>query len=328
MKKEQKFLTEIGLIQATDGVAILKPADLYRTGDMLKEQLDKLEDYHIYFVCQRPRVRITASIKNSKSELEITLTVSGHFSDTQKTVITSPIPLESPIEKLVPENNGATFRFGMNGGIETGEYPIELLLTLLPKGISELTDLEVVYIGQAVGSSKTTRSAIDRLLSHSTLQRVLAEQAQTAWWMESVLILFSYPENPLLITKTDGRNSPTITGDADWSHFSTIRENPLSSDQLITIAEASLIRYFQPKYNKHYTGEYPTSNRKHLKDAYRLDYNAIVTEIDTEEIGVTIRSPSINSDIHHIVQFDLHDPNTRLSFFEFDGVRLDKDPTL
>lgn len=313
MKTPSKFLTEVALLQATDGVALLKPADLYRAADMIAEQLQQLDSYHIYFVCQRPRVRILNARRNETADFTLTLTVATRQGEIEKTVCFAVPPTASVVD-LIPEQNGATYRFSLRDGRETGEYPMETLQELIQEGITELSDLEVVYIGQALGT-QGDRSAFDRLLAHSTLQRVLAEQAQVAWWMESVLVLFSYPENPRLISKTDGRQAPLITGEADWAHFSSIREPPLSQAQLITIAEASLIRHFQPPYNKHYVGEYPTSNLKHLEDAYRLDYNALVTEIDTEDVRVTIRSATIPAADHHIARFDLHNPQDRRSFF-------------
>jgi len=62
---------------------------------------------------------------------------------------------------------------------------------------------------------------------------------------------------------------------------------------------------------------YPTSELQHLRDAYRLDYNAIVTEIDTEDIFVKTLSNQQAPSGHHIAKFNLHDPNKRLSFFGF-----------
>lgn len=313
MKTLSKFLTEVALLQATDGVVLLKPADLYRTADMVTEQLRQLDSYHIYFVCQRPRIRILHAHRQEAASIALTLVIATHSAETEKTVRLL-IPPDLPIANLLPEKNGANYRFELLDGSETGEYSIDHLLPLIPKGIAELSDLEVVYIGQALGT-QGNRSAFDRLLAHSTLQRVLAEQAQVAWWMESVLVLFSYPDNPRLISLTNGWQKPLITGEANWAHFSSIQANPLSQAQLVTIAEASLIRYFQPPYNKHYVGEYPTSKRKHLADAYRLDYNALVTEIDTKDVRVTIRSAAVPATDHHIARFDLHDSQDRRSFF-------------
>jgi hypothetical protein len=98
-----------------------------------------------------------------------------------------------------------------------------------------------------------------------------------------VLLLFTY-DDPQIITKMDGQGSPEIAGDEDLVHYMSIRAEPLSDAQAISIAEASLIRYFQPHYNPHFKGNYPTSDLQHLRDAYRLDYNVIITEIDTEDL--------------------------------------------
>lgn len=318
MKGEQKFLTEVALLQATNGVAVLKPSDLYRMDQMMPKQLSFLEKAHIYFVCQRPRVRITQAIKPTSTTFDLTISISNSVNETNKSFTINDMP--ENLTDMILENSGSSFRFRRDDGEETGEYPIEMLLLLPHTNTMELSDLEVVYIGQALGDNKQ-RSAMDRLLSHSTLQRVLAEQAQSSWWMETILILFTYPESPTLISKMDGRGTPKIAGNHDWDHFSTIRDSPLSDEQLTTIAEASLIKHFQPKYNKHFKGEYPTSSMKHLHDAYRLDYNAIITEIDTEDINITIRSSNHPASHHHIAQFDLHDPNDRLSFFELSGLK-------
>jgi hypothetical protein len=120
-----------------------------------------------------------------------------------------------------------------------------------------------------------------------------------------------------LVTIMDGIGSPETAGDEDEAHYKSVFEEPLSEHQLITIAEASLIRYFQPHNNTHFKGNYPTSELQHLRDAYRLDYNAIVTEIDTEDISVKTLSNQQAPSGHHIAKFDLHDPNERLSFFGF-----------
>jgi hypothetical protein len=60
LKNQQKYFSEASLLQATKGVALFKPAELERLAHAPKT-LAALEDAHIYFVCQRPRVRIDAA---------------------------------------------------------------------------------------------------------------------------------------------------------------------------------------------------------------------------------------------------------------------------
>ena len=52
MKDEQKYFSEVGLLQATKGVALLKPAELDLIADS-PSHLKEIEESHIYFVCQR-----------------------------------------------------------------------------------------------------------------------------------------------------------------------------------------------------------------------------------------------------------------------------------
>lgn len=196
----------------------------------------------------------------------------------------------------------------------TPMMPLEGLLPFAGDQLPELANLEVVYVGQAFGEDGS-RTAIDRLQSHSTLQQVLADLAQASWWMEPVLLLFTY-DTPRFILKMDGQGSPEIVGDEDLAHYMSIRSEPLSDAQAITIAEASLIRHFRPHYNTHFKGNYPTSDLQHLRDAYRLDYNAIITEIDTEDLYFSTFSKQQPAAEHHIAKFDLHNRKERLSFFE------------
>jgi hypothetical protein len=231
------------------------------------------------------------------------------------------------VTAIEPEGNGAYMvATDWQQRDITPMMPLEGLLPFAGNQLPELANLEVVYVGQAFGDSGS-RTAVDRLLSHSTLQLVLADLAHASWWMEPVLLLFTY-DTPRFIMKLDGQGSPEITGDADLAHYMSIQTEPLSEAQAISIAEASLIRYFRPHYNTHFKGNYPTSELQHLRDAYRLDYNAIITEIDTEDLYFSTFSSTRLPAGHHIAQFDLHDSKERLSFFEMrPSKKKTKEPT-
>lgn len=313
MKKQQKYYTEVSLLQATKGVILLKPAELTKIKDIAPENRPVIEDTHIYFICQRPRIRISTVSRRDSNGFVFTFTIFTSTGEISRNYTISDSNLPSDFKEVRTTDNGAYFCFSNGVTDVTPSLPPETLLKVIGEPFFELLNLEVLYIGQAYGNSGE-RSAADRLLSHSTLQEVLAAQAHTSWWMEPVILLFTY-DDPRLISKMDGRNSPEITGDADRAHFKSVYDEPLSPDHLVTIAEASLIRYFRPYYNIHFKGHYPTSEQKHLRDAYRLDYNAIITEIDTEDICISTFSEHHKPSGHHIAQFDLHDPSERFSFF-------------
>jgi hypothetical protein len=314
MKDEQKYFSEVGLLQATKGVALLKPAELDLIADS-PSHLKEIEESHIYFVCQRPRVRIVKAGSRQGNGITLTLKISTKDGEVNRDFLIPAASLQSEITNAEVEQNGTYFVFTDGSRDLTPLMSPEYLLKVADTGqLPELEKLEVVYIGQAFGDDGT-RNAIDRLKSRSTLQQVLADHAHSAWWMEPVLLLFMF-DHPQLITKMDGQGSPEITGDEDLAHHQSIRDEPLSDAQAVTIAEASLIRYFQPHYNSHFKGNYPTSDLQHLRDAYRLDYNAIITEIDTEDLYFSTFSKHQAAAEHHMATFDLHDRKERYSFFE------------
>ncbi len=136
-------------------------------------------------------------------------------------------------------------------------------------------------------------------------------------WAEHVIVMFSYALPGKVLLKMVPAGHAHNEGDADTSRAVSIVQEPLDDGQLISVVEASLIRYFQPEYNTVYKGSYPRSGTAHLKDAYRMDLAAVVVEIDTADIHIALRSAAVQPNSHHIAQFDLHDRDERLSFFEW-----------
>jgi hypothetical protein len=313
MKEEQKYFGEAAVLQATKGVALIKPAELPTIAKSAKA-IAELAEAHVYFVCQRPRVRLVKGGTRKSDGIPFTVNITDKGGTLTKEFLIPDKSLQPEVTAIEPEKNGAYMVVTDGQRDITPMMPLEGLLPFAGGQLPELANLEVVYVGQAFGEDGS-RTAIDRLPSHSTLQQVLADLAHVSWWKEPVLLLFTY-DAPQFIMKLDGQGSPEITGDEDLAHYMSIRTEPLSDAQAISIAEASLIRYFQPHYNTHFKGNYPTSELRHLQDAYRLDYNAIITEIDTEDLYFNTFSKIRLPAEHHIAQFDLHDPKERMSFFE------------
>lgn len=83
----------------------------------------------------------------------------------------------------------------------------------------------------------------------------------------------------------------------------------------ISLAEAALIRYFEPEYNTHYKKEFPHKRHKMLKKLYDFDFAGLCVEASIEEHRTKIFSDKVRPKDHHIANFDLHDPAERKSFF-------------
>jgi hypothetical protein len=72
MKEEQKYFGEAAVLQATKGVALIKPAELPAIAKSPKI-LAELVEAHIYFVCRRPRVRLDKGGSRKPDGIQITL---------------------------------------------------------------------------------------------------------------------------------------------------------------------------------------------------------------------------------------------------------------
>ena len=177
---------------------------------------------------------------------------------------------------------------------------------------NEIRDLEILYIGQSFGDG--TRTAHDRLKSHSTLQKILADMQYSFPDDEVYILTFEY--NPYeVINMMNGRDNSVIKDERDIERFYSILDNPLSKKQQISLIEAGLIRYFQPKYNKIYKENFPSNKHKILEECYQLDFSGLVVQVITEELGFSLFSDAVSPKEWHIAQIDLVSHEDRWGFF-------------
>lgn len=178
----------------------------------------------------------------------------------------------------------------------------------------ELSDIEVLYVGQAYGDG--TRTAFERLKSHSTLQKILAQVQYESPDYEVQILTFEYAPYRVL-SQMDGRAGNVISDYRDLDRFRSIMNNYLSEYEQICLVEAGLIRYFQPRYNEIYKDNFPNDKHKVLASCYDLDFSGLVVEINTEELRFRLFSPTVKASHHHICQVDLLDPEKRWGFFHY-----------
>ena len=79
------------------------------------------------------------------------------------------------------------------------------------------------------------------------------------------------------------KRQETVKSDSeDSEHIKNVICNLPIENQVINIAEAAIINYFKPEYNKMYVENFPDVNHKGYKQYYDLDYNALIVEIYPE----------------------------------------------
>jgi hypothetical protein len=181
---------------------------------------------------------------------------------------------------------------------------------IMPTVRDEAKDLEVVYVGKGL-----RHSAQDRLESHSTLQRILAEMNSNEPDAEVFALAYSfkYLKNTFLF-----RGMPfEVSGDAARQRMERAMAFRPSLDQQVALIEASIISYFGPsQYNTHYL-DFPKHDHGILKDVFDADFAAIVVQLDNTNIGAlrTYSRAAPSKDTHYIV-IDFRQLEGKYSFFE------------
>lgn len=317
---DRKFFSEFAVNLCSARWLIVMPSQLSAGYEMTDPQgIEISQNSHIYLICRRP-----SSYFDSTQFAFDGNFVSGHVvykvdGAQKRSRFKMPFFLADDVAtvELAPYPHRE-----FHGKSDKGEvlrYVPAMSVSL--SGLIEepaLQQLEVLYVGQAFAEGK--RTALDRLRSHSTLQRILAEMHYEMPDDEVLLLAFEYVPYRV-ITFFDGIDKKAISDDRDQARFKSILDNPLTAAQQICLIEAGLIRYFQPRYNIIYKDSFPASEQAVLNSCYDLDFSALIVEIDTEELDLPLYSPLVAPNVHHVAKFDLFDPGTRRSFFTF----VDKD---
>lgn len=170
---------------------------------------------------------------------------------------------------------------------------------------------EVLYIGQAYGKDGS-RNALDRLLKHETLQRI-SVRGVPADQRLTLLMLEIEPGNRMISLM-----NPWAENTKDGSGRIAAGLDKLfgtSDAERVTLYEASLIRHFQPPFNKEFKKSFPSTNLKVLADCYDKDFSALVSEICIDELPFKMTSDAVPPSQYHIAKFDLHEDQARQVFF-------------
>lgn len=170
---------------------------------------------------------------------------------------------------------------------------------------------EVLYIGQAYGKDGS-RNALDRLLKHETLQKISIKGIPDGYRLH-LLLLEIQPSNMMFTVFNPGAKDKEKGVERISSGLDKLFNT--NEAERITLYEASLIRYFQPKYNKDFKDSFPSTNMKVLADCYEKDFSALIAEICIDELPFKMFSDAVPAKQYHQAKHDLHDEDARKVFF-------------
>lgn len=312
MKKTRKYLSEYS-VHICSSKWLMMPSDQIQSeGTMDKKAENVSKACHVYLICRRPStyfIKDTMRYDGKTLEVDVGYKIDGkeekfsykdEFSllDDAVSLAVSDYPHR---EIITYDKNGNEVR-GLSAKLVSINQGWE----------SPLKQLEVLYIGQAFGNG--SRSAHERLKSHSTLQKLLADSHHKYPDGEISVLMVKFEPYQLLITM-DGRPGVKNDNNLENNRFRSIQENPLSEKQQIDLVEAALIRYFQPFYNDKFKIKFPSPKVKVLRKCYELDFSGLVVEINTGELMFCLYSKERALSHHHICNVDIADEKSRAGFF-------------
>lgn len=315
----RKYQTEFGLHMFASNPLVCQADDFERS--WFREAAAQ-NPCHVYMICSRPRIifdlesftfnkglmKGRLQIQRPGGVTDVWFETPTEHTDTSR--LQSPYP-HTQLHFL--DENGA-MKMGVKAQCFFQIMALERQL-LNPKDATGL-HLKVLYVGQAYGTDGS-RQATDRLMHHETLQKVYAEIISREPHKEVWLALLSF-QSPLLLMNIEGREGVTFEADAndDKTHVHDITHSELSWHQQINFAEASLIRYFQPKYNKEFKDTFPSPAHKTYAKCYDLDLNAVSIELQTGETLHHFYSDEVAPNWVHLKTYPLHSKDLRKSMFD------------
>ncbi len=207
-------------------------------------------------------------------------------------------------------------------GVKTGIYGINSFIHEFQ--VTELTTAKVLYVGQAYGSGGN-RSALDRLVSHGTLQKVLADYQEQPH--KSILVgMFDFAPARMMEV-FNGALNIEYKHEEEEERIQKAIDGDIPIKDQISIIEASIIRYFVPEYNILLKNDLPSKQSKTLAKCYEYDFSAVAVAICSVygTHSFYLYSENVQKSCNHLVKIDLHRPEDRKQFFMIGDVLLERD---
>jgi len=297
--RAKRFDVEHALSMYAYSYVNLPAVGLYDT-EALQPFAEAIESCHIYFIGYLPRVSVSGSEQLGQ-------TVSIHLDCLGER---RSVSWEFPEGACLRKVDGFWFVEARDG--QRYAPTSDQILVRLSQQHAPL-EFDVRYIGQSFGRDGS-RSALNRLLSHETLQKIALRQAPPGH--QIALILVEVQPNNQLVTVLNphadelDRDGSRIQAGLDKLFGTSERER-------VALYEAAMIRYFQPEFNVEFKDSFPSTRLKILQDCYNKDFSAVIAEFCFDDIPFVLRSEKVAAAHYHAAKYNLHSQEERRAFFSF-----------
>lgn len=298
MFKDKAFDVEHALIMYAKSYVTMPAFGIYED-ELLAPILEQIRDCHIYIIGLTPKLEFVGATQEAR-DLITSVEIGRQRYDLRW-------PLPEGVTLKGDDKDGWYVEDAAGDKFFPSESTIGQRLSVEHNAV----DFKVLYIGQAFGESGS-RNALDRLKKHETLQKIAVKGIPDGYSL-TILMLAIEPANQLVTVfnpwaKEKNQGTERIKKGLDKLFGTTEAERT-------TLYEASLIRYFQPKFNKEFKNSFPSTNMKLLADCYEKDFSALVAEISIDELPFQLFSDAVAHKPNHIAKHDLHTEENRRIFF-------------
>ncbi|MBY5868734.1 hypothetical protein [Rhizobium leguminosarum] len=309
---------------------ILPVARLYSIRSGLLEGLSK---YQIYFILRRPRISIVPGTLHYDGEflrLQVIAQVKDQF---ERFEVNGTLPDFSgllpagwvPTKIWADDQYPSSIIYIQADCLSEGEA-VEYTLTdfLMMNGVHrpDLEHFSVDYIGHSLGKGGV-KGAIERLVgksgkrsSHEHLQKILVELNSKHPDQEAFVALFSFEGQRRLVAGGATQFAPVHQFDDDPERVFRFIDHPISRSARIKLAEASLIRYFRPKYNDRYKDSFPQRSHRILDTIREIDMTGLLVGFSTDQPAALFYTETIKASHSHQVFHKIRDDEDRASILD------------
>lgn len=298
--KIYKHCSEFEINMFLDKYQILQQQELKWVSKL--EIFSKNEPCNIYFILKRPRITIDPEYFVSNDEyyeLRFRIQLQDKY--------------EAEIHRFYHPINNKVVKIA-------SEYPNNYFVAISEKGdmtkikvgafidsiqqernyYRPLLDYQLLYIGKAFGKNGK-RTAIDRLDSHPTLQRIYND----------AIILYPDSEIWLMLANFGQKNMTSVIGginiypENEYNEFNRFLnflnkdKMKISEEQKISFTEAGLINMFKPPFNEKYKDIFPSITHNSYTDCYKLDVNALSIDLNLSDYNRWIYSDNLPRGINN-----------------------------
>lgn len=315
MKYPREYFLEF---QSSDRF-LYRASDLYSLTDNIPPDLmARVNGCNVYLLVKRPRLSIMPEsiIKmHDRIGFSVIYKIEGKSFDCKVGIPNDLFGEDEVIFEASPYPHRELVVKDVDGKLK-GTLLLANLAQLIINLPPEARDLEVVYVGKGLANS-----AQDRLGSHSTLQRVLAEINSNEPDNEVFILVYMFNSRKFALNRVV--EDIEITGEYALKHDKLAFNYKPTLEERIALIEASIIAYFKTeKYNTQCL-DFPKKGQKILRKVHQADFAGMIIQLDNTNIAEQkVFSKKIQPESTHYIVVDFRKLEGRSSLI--DGMRRDQ----